>query len=116
MTYGLLLRRKEKKNRKKQKNNEITYIDKSKNIETVTQATQVRRLPVNPSFKNPIGDTLADTLFRIDTPKRKFISPLTSVEKKIQQISPRGKVNKVEKPASKRNSSIPTGDNKVDNE
>ena len=93
--------------------------NKSKNKETVPQATQVRRLPVKPSFKNPIGDTVDDTLFKIDTPKRKFISPITSVGKKLptyEHISPHGKVNKVEKQALKGNSSIPTGNNKVDNE
>ena len=91
----------------------------SKNKETVPQATQVRRLPVKPNFKNSRGETGVETLSRIDTPKRKLISPITSVGKKgpsDEQISPCGKVNKVEKQALKGNSSIPTGNNKVDNE
>ena len=112
-------KKKKKNKRKKQNNSESTHIDKSKNKEIVPQATQVRRLPVKPNFKNTTGDTVDETLSRIDTPKRKFISPITSVGKKVpsyEQISPCRKVNNGEKQVLKGNSSIPTGNNKVDNE
>ena len=88
--------KKNKKKNKKKQNNSERLTDMSKNKETVPQATQVRRLPVKPNFKNSRGETGVETLSRIDTPKRKLISPITSVGKKgpsDEQISPCGKVN-----------------------